>query len=218
MKKLLSAVLAATLALNLCACSSSGQAEPSPAPDASENQASAGESTSETSDGMEDLESLGDIDVDKNLFDVVITMPADLVGETTQEELDQQAAESGVHSITLNEDGSATYVMSKEQHKKLLEETRQSIQSSLDEMVGSEDYPNITSIEANDNFTSFTVTTTSTELSLTEAFSVMGFYMYGGIYGIFSGETPDNIHVDFVNADTEDIIESSDSKDMAESE
>lgn len=176
------------------------------------------ESTSETSDGMEDLENLGDIEVDKNLFDVVITMPADLVGETTQEELDQQAAESGVHSITLNEDGSATYVMSKEQHKKLLEETRQSIQTSLDAMVGSEDYPNITSIEANDNFTSFTVTTTSTELSLTEAFSVMGFYLYGGVYGIFSGETPDNIHVDFVNADTGEIMESSDSKDLEESE
>lgn len=218
MKKLLSAVLAATLALNLCACASSGQAEPSPVPDASESQSSAEESTSETSDGMEDLENLGDIEVDKNLFDVVITMPADLVGETTQEELDQQAAESGVHSITLNEDGSATYVMSKEQHKKLLEETRQSIQTSLDAMVGSEDYPNITSIEANDNFTSFTVTTTSTELSLTEAFSVMGFYLYGGVYSIFSGETPDNIHVDFVNADTGEIIESSDSKDLEESE
>lgn len=218
MKKLLAAALAATLALNLCACSSSGQTAPSPAPAASESQASVGESASETSDGMEDLESIGDIEVDKNLFDVVITMPADLVGETTQEELDQQAAESGVHSITLNEDGSATYVMSKEQHKKLLEETRQSIQSSLDEMVGSEDYPNITSIEANDNFTSFTVTTTSTELSLTEAFSVMGFYLYGGVYGIFSGETPDNIHVDFVNADTGEIMESSDSKDLEESE
>lgn len=218
MKKLLAAALAATLALNLCACSSSVKEEPSPAPAASESQASTEESTSETSDGMEELESLGDIDVDKNLFDVVITMPADLVGETTQEELDQQAADSGVHSITLNEDGSATYVMSKEQHKKLLEDTRQSIQTSLDEMVGSEDYPNITSIVANDDFTSFTVTTTSTEVSFTEAFSVIGLYMYGGIYGIFSGETPDNIHVDFVNADTGEIIDSSDSQDMEESE
>lgn len=218
MKKLLAAALAATLALNLCACSSAGKEEPSPAPAASESQASTEESTSETSDGMEELESLGDIDVDKNLFDVVITMPADLVGETTQKELDQQAAESGVHSITLNEDGSATYVMSKEQHKKLLEDTRQSIQTSLDEMVGSEDYPNITSIVANDDFTSFTVTTTSTEVSFTEAFSVIGLYMYGGIYGIFSGETPDNIHVDFVNADTGEIIDSSDSQDMEESE
>lgn len=218
MKKLLSAVLVATMVLNLCACASSGQVEPSPVPDASESQSSAEEFPSEASDDMEDLENLGDIEVDKNLFDVVITMPADLVGETTQEELDQQAADSGVHSITLNEDGSATYVMSKEQHKKLLEDTRQSIQTSLDEMVGSEDYPNITSIVANDDFTSFTVTTTSTEVSFTEAFSVIGLYMYGGIYGIFSGETPDNIHVDFVNADTGEIIDFSDSQDMEESE
>ena len=83
-------------------------------------------------------------------------------------------------------------------------------------MVGSEEYPNITSIETNDDFTEFTVTTTSSELSLEESFSVMAYYVYSGVYGVFSGETPENVHVDFVNADTGEILESADSSEMAE--
>ena len=99
----------------------------------------------------------GDISVNENLFDVEITVPADFVGETTQEELNQQAQENDIHSITLNEDGSATYVMSKSQHASLLEDLAASINDSLAEMVGSEEFPTITAVKANDNFTSFTV-------------------------------------------------------------
>lgn len=220
MKKLIALSLAVVMSMSLIACSGTGTSESSSeAASPSEATSSASEEAAEPSaENTEDIAALGDIEVEENIFDVEITIPADYVESTTQEEVDQEAAEAGVHSATLNEDGSVTYVMSKAQHKKLLEDIRQSIQTSLDEMVGSEDYPNITSIEANDNFTSFTVTTTSTELSLTESFSVMGFYLYGGVYGIFSGETPDNIHVDFVNADTGEIMESSDSKDLEESE
>ena len=79
-----------------------------------------------------------------------------------------------------------------------------------------EDYPNITSIEANDDFTSFTVTTKSTELDFAESFSVLAFYIYGGMYNQFNGTPVDNVHVDFVNADSGEIISSADSKDLAE--
>ena len=161
---------------------------------------------------------MGDMGVEENIFDVERTNPAEYVESTTQEEVDKEAAEAGVHSATLNEDGSVTYVMSKAQHKKMLEDTRASIQQSLSDMVGSEEYPNITNIETNDDFTKFTVTTSSTELSIEESFSVVAYYMYSGVYGIFSGVTPENVHVDFVNADTGEIIESSDSQDMGESE
>lgn len=162
---------------------------------------------------LSELESLGDVEVDENLFSVELTIPADYVGEATQDELNATAEENGYKSITLNEDGSATYVMTKSQHKEMMGELAQNITDSLTEMVGSEDYPNITKIEANDNFTSFTITTTSTELDLNEAFSVMIYYMYGGMYNIFNGTPVDNVHVDFVNADSGEIISSSDSKD-----
>lgn len=218
MKRFVAVTLALSFSVSLAACGASSDSVADSQPSSVATEETSGEASSDTLDLEDELSTLGEIDVDQNLFDVEITIPAEYVGETTQEELDKQAEESGVHSITLNEDGSATYVMSKEQHKKVLEETRASIRKSLDDMVGSEDYPNITSIETNDDFTEFVITTTSTELGLGESFSVLGFYMYGGLYGIFSGESPDNIHVEFINADTGNVIESSDSRDLVDSE
>ncbi len=148
--------------------------------------------------------------------DVKLNIPADFVEAQTQEELNKLAEEYGFQSITLNEDGSATYVMTQKQHQELVEEYRNQVNSSLDAMIGSETYPNFTKIETNDNFTEFTVTTKSTELDMTESFSVLGFYMYSGIYNVFSGETVDNVTVTFVNEATGEIISTSNSKDMQE--
>ena len=169
---------------------------------------------SEEAEESSDLDSLGDIEVDDDLFDVTITIPADYVSSTTQEELDAEVAEIGCKA-TLNDDGSATYVMTKKQHKKLMDDIATSINDSLNEMVGSEDYPNITSVTANSDFTEFTVTTKNAEPDMSESFAVMSFYMFGGLYHIFAGTTVDNIHVDYVNADSGEVISSADSSDMA---
>nr|DAP24964.1 MAG TPA: Lysis protein [Caudoviricetes sp.] len=208
-KKIVTILLISSLALT--ACGSNNQVQSSSAPS---TQTAEEADTQGTENDISELNAIGDIDVDKNLFDVTITVPADLVGDTTQEELDAKAADSDIHSITLNDDGSATYVMSKSQHKKMMQELADNINSTLSDMVGSEDYPNFTDIKANSDFTNFTVTTTSTELDLTDSISIMGFYMYGGMYAIFNGSDVDNIHVDFVNADSGEIINSADSSDM----
>jgi len=209
-KKIVTILLISSLALT--ACGSNNQVQSSSAPS---TQTAEEADTQGTENDISELNAIGDIDVDKNLFDVTITVPADLVGDTTQEELDAKAADSDIHSITLNDDGSATYVMSKSQHKKMMQELADNINSTLSDMVGSEDYPNFTDIKANSDFTNFTVTTTSTELDLTDSISIMGFYMYGGMYAIFNGSDVGNIHVDFVNADSGEIINSADSSDIA---
>ena len=174
------------------------------------------EAASEGDDTWSELEAIGNVDVDKGLFDVTLTIPKDFVGETTQEELDDMAKEKGYQSITLNSDGSATYVMTKAQHKELVDGVTQSLNESLAEMVGSEEYPNITAAEANDDFTVFTITTKNTETDLAEAMSVLVLYTYGGMYAIFSGDKVDNIHVDFVNDESGNVIDSYDSKNMGE--
>lgn len=208
MKRTLASVISVLLCASLVACGT-----PAPASSTPSSSSVAASSASDPDSTLSDLDSLGDIEVDKNLFDVEITVPADFVGETTQEELDAKAKESDIHSITLNEDGSATYVMSKAQHKKVLEELSASINETLAEMSTSGDFPTITNVSANDDFTNFTVTVSADELGLAESMSVIGLYMYGGLYGIFSGQTPDNIHVDFVNADSGEVISSADSSE-----
>lgn len=156
------------------------------------------------------------IEVDENLLTVEITVPAEYMEDTTQEDLDDAVKENSFKSATLNEDGSATYVMTKGKHKEFMSKLSEEFNSTLSEMVGSTDYPNFTDIEANSDFTSFKITTKSTELDFNESFSVLAFYMYGGFYNSFNGTPVDNIHVDFVNADSGEIISSADSKDLAE--
>lgn len=197
------------LSMALSGCGSSGSA------DTATTSTQKVEDTSSTEDAFSELDALGDVEVDKNIFDVTITVPADYVGDVTQEELDAKAKGSDIHSITLNEDGSATYVMSKSQHKQMMKDLADSCNASLSDMIGSDDYPNITDIKANSDFTNFTVTTTSTDLDLAESMSIIVFYMYGGMYAIFNGSDVGNIHVDFVNADSGEIISSADSSDMA---
>ena len=66
------------------------------------------------------------------------------------------------------------------------------------------------------DFTKFKVTTTSSELNLAESFSVLAFYMYGGMYNVFNGTEVENIAVDFINEATGQIMNSANSRDMGE--
>lgn len=193
--KILIALLSASLALTITACSGGEK------------------STNSETETVETTTENETIEVDENLLTVELTIPADYVSETTQEELDTIAKENDFKSITLNEDGSATYVMTKGQHKKMMSEMENELNTALSEMIGSEDYPNFTNIKANSDFTEFTITTTSAELDYNESFSTIVFYMYGGMYNAFNGTTVDNIHVDFVNADSGEIISSADSSE-----
>lgn len=215
--RLISLLLISVLSLSGCGGTNTSETntpteENEPAAETSEN-----ESSEENTDDLSELDALGDVEVEKQLFDVTLTIPADYVEATTQEELDEAVKEHG-YTAKLNDDGSATYTMTKKQHKEMMDELTSSMQTELDSMAGSESYPNITSVTANSDFTEFTVTTKNTEIDLAESFSVMAFYMYGGMYSIFNGTDVDNIHVDFVNADSGEIISSSDSRDLTDTE
>ena len=164
-----------------------------------------------------DIESIGDIEVENKLLTVTLTMPADFVGETTQEELEESAKETGNFiSVKLNDDGTATYVMTKSAHKELMDTTRAGFEQQLQEMVRSEDYPKITEIKVNDDFTKFEVTTENEEPDFAESFSTMLFYMMSGTYHVFNGTQPDNCQVIFYNAQTGAIIQEANSSELGD--
>lgn len=147
------------------------------------------------------------------LFNVALTIPAEYVEGTTQKELNKQAKEGAFKSATLNKDGSVTYVMSKSQHKEMLNTLKDSIADELNKIPSSTDYPNVTKVEANDDYTKFTVTTASTELSFEEQFLSIQLYIYGGMYNAFNNLSP-VISVDYVNADSGATIYSGKSSDI----
>lgn len=199
------AALSLAIMIPLSACSNE--------PKATESQVPV-ETTPAVEESVTSIESLDGLEVDQNIFDVSITIPADFLDEgLTQEELNEEASEAGYKSATLNEDGSATYIMTKAQHKEMMNGIRESIDQALDEMIDPESYPSFVEITANDDYSHFTVKTTATELGLTESFSVLAFYVYGGMYHAFNGTQIDNIAVTFINAETGDIIEGANSSD-----
>ena len=193
MNKLIALLLVFALAFSLCACGSSGKTESTSAPAIADAAPP----------------------VTQELLSVEITVPADFVGETTQADLDANVSAGKFLSAKLNDDGSVTYKMTKGQHKEVMEGIKESIVEALDEMIASEDY-SFTKIEPNSDFTKFKVTTTSSELNLAEFFSVLAFYMYGGMYNVFNGTEVENIAVDFINEATGQIMNSANSRDMGE--
>ena len=211
-RRMIALTLALLLVLSLAGCGSS-----KPQTSATTQAATDSTISTETTTGFDDLEALGEMEVDQNLFTVEITVPAEFIDEgTTQESLDTQVSASGYISATLNDDGSVTYVMTKAAHNEMMNGIRDTLQQSLSEMVGSEEFPSFTKVEANDDFTQFTIETTSTELGLVESFSVLGFYMFGGMYHAFNGTQVDDIAVTFINADTGETVGEAHSSDMAE--
>lgn len=206
-KKIYMIALTATLVLSGC-----GTGKTAETTAAQETTVAETAATEETSDTKSNLEAVGDVSVDKGVFDVTLNIPAEFVGDSTQEDLDKKAAEYG-YKATLNDDGSATYQMTKSQHVEMMKSYADSINESLEKMIGSKDYPNITDITANDDFTSFTITTKNAEPDLSESMSVMQLYMMSGVYNIFNGTPVENVHVDFVNADSVQVISSTDSAD-----
>lgn len=147
--------------------------------------------------------------------DIEITIPAAFFEEDiTEEELATIKEENSFKEAILNEDGSVTYVMTESVHKKYLTDLKQSIKESCDEMVNESE--TIQAIEFNEDVTSFKITTSSENVTLQEGVLILGLYMYSGMYNIFNGIEVENVHVEFVNATSGEIIHSTDSKDLAE--
>lgn len=215
MRKVLSLTLALAMVLSLSSCG--GQNGGTSAPSASSAPAA---STADGSAGADASSSGGSgmVEVDSGLFNVTITVPATFVGEdATQESLDATAKEEGYKSITLNEDGSATYVMTKAKHKEMMDELRQQINDSLEEMTSSGNYPDVVSASVNKDITQFTIEVNTEELSTETAFLSLGCIIIGGMYHAFNGVEPDDIIIQYVNAETGEVIEESSLKALEES-
>ena len=216
MKRTVALTAAAALALSLAACSTAPSTADTPAEAPAPTAAPTTEPDSSLQDAADAISTAEQIEVEDGLFDVTLTLPADYASDITAEEIAQQVADGKVHTGVLNDDGSVTYTMSKAQHAALLESVAAQLRSTLDDMIGSADYPNLTVIETNDDFTDFTVYTTTQPgaVGLSDEMSVLIYYTCGKMYGIVSGQEPDNIHVDILNAESGELVSSHDSKDF----
>ena len=179
--------------------------------DASER--SVGESVQ---DDMDELAAIGDVEVENGIMTVKITVPADLSKGMTQEQLDAAVGEK-YQSAVLNEDGSVTYKVTKAQHRAMLEGFTASFDEALQRIVDNDETYTIAGITHNEDFTEYNVTLDGSELGMTDSFSVMGMYMYGGIYGIFKGHNPEHVVVNFRDPEG-NIVKTADSANVGNNE
>ena len=209
-------IVCMVVSLTVCAGSSVPAAAESnartSATEETETEAAAVQEEDAENEKWDQLAALGKVQTKNGLLFVTITMPAELEGEdVTQESLDEKAGDNFLSAV-LNEDGSVTYKMTKKQYKEMLKELVEGLDESLQGLID-ESSCSFTDIKRNDDFTEFEVTISGEELNLVDAFSMMTFYMTGGVYGVFTGKTPEAVIVNFYNAKGE-LVDTADSSKM----
>ncbi len=117
-----------------------------------------------------------------------LTVPPTYVNDASQADLDAAAKANGYESITLNENGSATYVITKAQHLEMLDKLSQGIREKMASIPGNGSYKNITSVDSDDDFTEFEIHTKVDKLSDKESMSAINLKLLSTMYHAFKGE------------------------------
>lgn len=149
------------------------------------------------------------IEVDKKILSVDVTLPVALVEEqdvdieTTLEEIRQT---DGINKVTLNDNGTVTYNMTKSKHSEMIKSIKDSIDESSDELIN--DVENsIVKIENSADYTRFDVYVNPKKYNVFEMFNAIVFYIQGIMYNSFNGNNDAEIIVKFINNETGEVIE-----------
>ena len=199
-------IITAVLSFFLIACASAKQ-ESSPRP----SESSAPESTP-TAEALDAVPSVTEEPKpsEEPLPDVDIEVPARLIELTggTAEQFAQQLEKDGTHfeHVDLKADGSASFTLTQESYEQLLERYRTVIDAGLQGLIDDQgSMINIIDIKADKDYSDFTVTLDNGEFTIMDGFSVIYYYMYGGIYNAFLGNPEKKITVTFVDKDDNTI-------------
>lgn len=134
---------------------------------------------------------------------ISLTIPSEYVYGASQDDLNKAAEAGGYESITLNENGTATYVITEDQHKQMLLDLAKGINEGLQNIPGSDEYKDVTKVSANSDFTSYEIYTSNTGADYDTSMVVMVLKMYSTMYYAFDGVSDQLIHYDFYNVNNE---------------
>lgn len=157
------------------------------------------------------LAAIGDVQVENGVMTVSLNVPADLAKNISQETIDAGIG-TQYQAAFRNQDGSITYKMTKEQHQAMLEQLAVSFDNSLQEMIDDEKYT-ISNITRNNDFTVFDISLDGAEPSVSDSFAAFSLYMYGELYGVFNGNRPEHVIVNYLDSNG-NLIDSDDSAAM----
>lgn len=128
---------------------------------------------------------------------VRITLSAEMVGETTEEEISESAQAGGSYmGYELHEDGSVTYIMSAEKYEGMMGTLRASVDECIAMLLqGEKAVDSFRRIEYNDALSDFTVYVDKETFSTWDSMNALSFYIYGAYYQTFLGVPGDQIDI-----------------------
>lgn len=136
------------------------------------------------------------VEVEKGLFDVTVTLPSAMIDSEDIEATIAEAKEMGVKEVTVNDDGSLTYKMSKSTHGNMMRELREGFDEAAAEIITGEDFVSIKEIKSNKDLTAITliVEKEAYENSL-DGFASFGLALVAMYYQLFDGVQEGDISV-----------------------
>ena len=219
MKKIICTILAVSMIMSLTSCKkkdNNTSATPSPAAVSSSPAAetpaadTAAEETPAPASAAEDntpinggsLTEENTVGVKENADNVTITLPSAFFDENTKTELTEEMKNQGYQSVTKNDDGSITYVMTKQGFNALKPNMQQQVKDYLEEVKSGDQFTSIKNVEYDDDFSTITLTVDrkAFESSL-DVMASRAIYMMVVGYKIFCGESVDTAKVTIVYID-----------------
>lgn len=170
-------------------------------------------SSAETFESSQTIESASFIQEVETLPDAEIIIPSALVGD----EISEYVTEDSTSSDTSATNNTKKVSLTGEERTEIVNEISIEILDKINSILEDEDYyPDIVSITPNSNCTEFVIALKGGIMNTYESMLMMSFYMIGDKYQIYCGIPASEAKtiVKYINADTGDIINESDSTSM----
>lgn len=143
-----------------------------------------------------ELDALGDVNVDRGLLTVTITVPADLAEDGDVSRLIDEFSDRGINvsDVTRNPDGSITYRIPRGDYRRLMQELAADFTTSLDEAAA--DFDSVDRLTANADFTRYRLVVDRDRFENSfDGFIVFLPLFVSGLYAIFDGRDPQQLDV-----------------------
>ena len=144
--------------------------------------------------------SISDIQ-DSDTSNVKVTLPASFLEEEEFVEVDLNenlSEESGIISQKTNNDGSVTFVLTREKQKEWIEEAKAVIDADISTIVNDGSY-GYYSVNYNQDLTQFDIVTFFPEIGPLDELATARFFTYGLYYNAFAGKAVNDVVVVFTN-------------------
>ncbi len=144
-----------------------------------------------------------------------ITFPANMYdGEITNELAEEIMEETGFESYVINEDGSITFTATESDIKEYKEEYVTEVETAFEELVNED--PAIEKIEHNEEFTEVEIAVDSAQLTPLHSLYAYSIMIMAVPYQYINGVADEDVQivVNFVDKDTNEVIQTIDSSEL----